>query len=582
MKILKYITAVFALLFVTVSCEKEVSNPVLENTDYRVYFYGSGENAYNVAKEGFDVMLGESLEIKLMASPSDGTDVKWVLKSDESVINKTFSYTFAPEAEGLQTTWFVSSRTGGFTDTVTFNFRGVTDGIIRDAKSEMAVWQNFEYPQGEINGSFTAEFDMVAEKNNTNCITGFQHGESSGFGDLSAIVRFTTAGNFDARNGGAYAFDNEVKYSAGLSYHFRMEVNTIDMKYDVFITDADGLETQLADDYGFRKQVSSLSHWSVVADNWATPAENQGYHTIANMEISNVVQNRLPVFADVSDVTMEEGQKQVVTVRATDPLGGVVSLSASDDLPRFIKFIDNSNGSANLEIEPYFACGGCDVGTHKVTIIGNNSEGESEITFNVVVTPLQEISIEVDVADATIFELGATETNPNHTSVDIGAADYGTASQMNAVMPFALPTIPAGKVLVGAYLKVTVEFNNGSWGAKPSYDVTALDARTAADVLHTDFYKGAYGGDASSTPIQEGFYADGDPLGEYIINDSGAKNMAKFINDQLDNGATPGQFIFLRVNSSVDNPTWVQSKISSYETADASKRAQLVLLFKSI
>ena len=283
MKILKYITAVFALLFVIASCEKEVTNPVLEDTDYRVYFYGSGENAYNVAREGFDVMLGESLEVKLMNSPSESTQIKWVLASDSSLINETLNYTFAPEAEGLQKTWFVSTLSSGTTDTVTFNFRGVTDGIVRDAKSEMAVWQNFEYPQGIINGSFTAEFDMVAEKNNTNCITGFQSGEAGGFGDLSAIVRFTTAGNFDARNGGSYTFDNEVKYSAGLNYHFRMEVDALNMKYDVFITDADGLETQLADDFAFRKQVSDLSHWSVIADAWQTAPENQGYHTVANI-----------------------------------------------------------------------------------------------------------------------------------------------------------------------------------------------------------------------------------------------------------------------------------------------------------
>ncbi len=580
MKILKYITAVFALLFVIASCEKEVANPELTDTDYRVYFWGSGENAYNVAREGFDVMLGESLEIKLMNTPSDGTDIKWVLASDSSLINKTFNYTFAPEEEGLQKTWFVSSRSSGFTDTVTFNFRGVTDGIVRDAKSEMAVWQNFEYPQGVINGSFTAEFDMVAEKNNTNCITGFQQGEAAAFGDLSAIVRFTTAGNFDARNGGAYDFDNVINYSAGLTYHVRMEVDAMNMKYDVFITDADGLETQLADDYGFRKQVSNLSHWSVVADNWDTPAENQGYHTISNMDITNAVQNIRPIISPVEDVTMEEGGSEIVTIRAKDPLGGIATLTAGDDLPRFAKFVDNENGSATIVMEPYFACGGCDVGTHTISYTATNSEGETEGSFNVTVNPLENITITVDIADATIFESGTTQLNPNHTSIDIGAADYGTATQMNAVMPFALPAIPEGKEIVAAYLKVNVEFNNASWGAKPSYDVYALDARDTPEVLYTDFYKGAYDEDASATAMQQGFYADGDPLGEYVMSSGSAENMADFITQQFENGATAGQFVFLRINSSVDNPTWVQSKISSYETSNADNRSELVLILK--
>ena len=582
MKILKYITAVFALLFVASSCEKEVTNPVIEDTDYRVYFYGSGENAYNVAREGFDIMLGESLEVKLMTNRAEEVKVKWVESSDSTLINETLDYTFAPTVEGLQKKWFVSTLPSGLTDTVVFNFRGVTDGIVRDAVSEMAVWQNFEYPQGVINGSFTAEFDMVAEKNNTNCITGFQSGEAAGFGDLSAILRFTTAGNFDARNGGSYTFDNEVKYSAGLTYHVRMEINSLEMMYDVFITDADGNETQLADDYAFRKQVSTLSHWSVIADAWQTAPENQGSHTISNMEISNVKQNVNPIFSPIDDIVMEEGDKTSITVRAKDPSGGVVSLTAGDDLPRFIKFIDNGNGSASLDIEPYFACGGCDVGTHVVTIFAKNAEGTSETSFSVTVAPLEEISVVVDIADATIFESGSTQLNPNHTSIDIGAANYGTPTQMNAVMPFALPTIPEGKVLVAAYLKVSVEFNNASWGAKPSYDVYALDARTSSEVLYTDFYKGTYGGDDSATAIQEGFYADGDPLGEYIVSNGAAKDMASFINQQFENAVTPGQFVFLRVNSSVDNPTWVQSKISAYETSDEANRSQLVLLLKSI
>ena len=579
MKILKYITAVFALLFVIASCEKEVTNPVLEDSDYRVYFYGSGENAYNVAREGFDVLLGTSLEIKLMNSPTQDTQIKWVLASDSSLINETFDYTFAPEVEGLQKTWFVSSRSSGFTDTVTFNFRGVTDGVIKDATSEMNAWKNFEYPDGSINGSFTAEFDMVADKNNTNCITGFLNGvpaNGDDFGALSAIIRFTTNGNFDARNGDAYSYVNEIKYSAGLVYHVRMEINAIDMEYDVFITNADGDEVQLADKYGFRKKVSTLDHWNIIAKD---AGENSGTHTISNMQLSNIVQNTLPVFGDVDDVDVAEGSKVVTVVKAKDPLGGKI-IFTTENLPRFAKFVDNGNGSAQFTFEPYTNCGGCDLGSYDIKIIATSDSGVSEENMKVSVTPdlSDVINVEVDVADATIFESGSTETNPVWTSIDFGAANYGTSTQMNAVMPFALPTIPAGKRIKAAYLKVFVQETNLFTGA--SMDVYSFTPRATPDVLRSDFYLGSYGGDTSADAIQEGLLVKGSSVGNYSLSDEAAIAFGGVLEGYYSNGAIAGEFVFLRVSPSANSTDWSQAKISAYETADAADRSQLVIVLE--
>lgn len=153
MKILKYITAVFALIFAMASCEKEVENPVLNDSDYRVYFYGSGENIYNVAREGYDVYVGDSVQFNLMNSPTENTEVKWVDSRDTTIINRTFNYTYKPTEVGSQKTWFVSSRPSGFTDTVVFNLNGVFNGA--DLELDEADWT---LAKKRVDGTFNPAF----------------------------------------------------------------------------------------------------------------------------------------------------------------------------------------------------------------------------------------------------------------------------------------------------------------------------------------------------------------------------------------------------------------------------------------
>jgi hypothetical protein len=343
----------------------------------------------------------------------------------------------------------------------------------------------------------------------------------------------------------------------------------------------DGKETQLADDYAFRKQVSNLSHWSVIADNWQTPPENQGSHSVSNMDIKNVKQNVRPVFGDLNDVVIKEGSMQEITIRAKDPLGGIAVITA-ENLPRFAELEDKGNGSAILTLKPYSNCGGCDLGSYDIKLLATNSDGPTEEIMNVTVTPLVEetIDIVVDPADATIFESGDVQVNPSHTSIDIGSADYGTPTQMNAVMPFELPVIPNGKKVKAAYLRVVTEFNN-PW-VDVNFDVYALDARATSEVLYSDFYKGSYDADANATAIQEALFKKDSSLGEYKLNDASAVTLADFIMQQYANGASAGQFVFLRVNANRDLPTWAQAKISAYETADETNRAKLVLVLEDI
>lgn len=104
---------------------------------------------------------------------------------------------------------------------------------------------------------------------------------------------------------------------------------------------------------------------------------------------------------------------------------------------------------------------------------------------------------------------------------------------------------------------------NNSW-VPVEYDVYALVARATAEVLPTDFYVGDCDADTNATAIQKGFIKNGDPLGEYTMDDASGIDLANFMNDQYANGATAGQFIFVRIGSNKnDMPTWAHLQFDS-------------------
>ena len=92
---------------------------------------------------------------------------------------------------------------------------------------------------------------------------------ASAYSDLGPIVHFATTGNIEVRNGGAYAADSPLPYSAGTVYHLRLEVSLSEHQYSVFVTPHGGSEIALATHYAFRSEqstVASLGYWDTYAE----------------------------------------------------------------------------------------------------------------------------------------------------------------------------------------------------------------------------------------------------------------------------------------------------------------------------
>lgn len=565
MKLNKYITWVFGiLLLAVVSCSNEdASNPVLTDTDLKVYFWGEGDNVTGIAWEGYDVLIGETLDLQLQVSPKDGTTVKWIDDETGEILSDNLEFTYAPTQEESKRVNFIATRPSGYEEIVVFNFRGNLDGYT----SKINEWQSVLIPQGTQTGTFTVEFDMIPSKDIMNGVVGVLDGIASTYSNNSCIVRLNPSGKIDAYNDTGYEANNELEYHAGVTYHIKMDIDAVNMSYDIYANEQGGDVVEIGKDFKFRNKITHLDYWSMVADNFNLA--DPGTHRVLNMEITTHTQNQAPVFLDVEDVELAEGNVLEVDIEAVDPLGGTMVLEATN-LPRFANFVDLGYGKGKITFSPYDNCGGCDLGLYDINIVATNSAESSNLNFTVeVVDPNAAFDIKVDLADATIWGNGAldatwTQLFGGHVATGVGGDDH-----VVGVMPFALPNVPAGKRVKSAVLTVNVVANN-SW-ISVEYDVYAIDARATSEVLASDFFLGDFDTDPNATGIQKGFIKNGDAIGEFVMDDTSGEALATFMNNQYQNGATAGQFLFLRISANRnDMDTWAHLQFDSGEVTDTA------------
>ena len=123
-----------------------------------------------------------------------------------------------------------------------------------------ADWSTVDLGSGHT-GNQVIEFTIrPLEDNQDGAIyyTG-QNSLLSAWGHAPIAVRLTPSGYFDARNGGAFAATNQIKYEANKTYKVRLEVNVTSKIYNVYITDDTGKEQILAAGFVFRTGAETVT-----------------------------------------------------------------------------------------------------------------------------------------------------------------------------------------------------------------------------------------------------------------------------------------------------------------------------------
>ena len=123
--------------------------------------------------------------------------------------------------------------------------------------SSTGPWVNTAF--AAQNNLFTAEFDATPSARPLDAVVGLSAGAQTAFTGLAAAVRFNTAGNIDARNGGNYTALATVPYGANQTYHFRLAVNVAARRYSIWVRPPGAGEQLLGLDFAFRSEQSGVT-----------------------------------------------------------------------------------------------------------------------------------------------------------------------------------------------------------------------------------------------------------------------------------------------------------------------------------
>ena len=89
-------------------------------------------------------------------------------------------------------------------------------------------------------GTFTLQMNAKPLQTNQSVIFGLSNGAAGAVTDMAVAIRFNSAGVIDVRNGGSWNRTTAVRYKANITYAFRVEIDVVTGKFDVFVTPAGG------------------------------------------------------------------------------------------------------------------------------------------------------------------------------------------------------------------------------------------------------------------------------------------------------------------------------------------------------
>ena len=265
--------------------------------------------------------------------------------------------------------------TGSATITATSEGKSGTAALTITAANcvtSAGAWQN--RTMASQTGAFEAQFDATASAANTDGSVGFSNGPAADWTNLATIVRFNPTGTIDARNGEVYAAASAIPYTAGTSYHFRLDIDIASHSYTAYVTPAGGTEQLLGTAFAFRTEqaaVSALNNLGVYA--------SVGGATVCNVGVAPWTP---PPPAAVASVTVSPAAASV-SVGATLQLTATLK-DGSGNVLTGRSVIWASNTPAVAPASGSGLVTGLVVGTATVTATSGGQSGSAAVT----VTPM--------------------------------------------------------------------------------------------------------------------------------------------------------------------------------------------------
>ncbi|WP_206109286.1 hypothetical protein [Paenibacillus sp. HB172176] len=207
-----------------------------------------------------------------------------------------------------------------------------------------AVWtstSSFQsFSLGSSNtGTVTAEFDVKPLGTGIDGVIGYAASSSTAYSQLNMLIQLNPDGNFYVRNGGSYAKDAAVAYTANTTYHVKMvaHLSSSPQKYDVWVG-----STKIAADYAFRTgapAISNLGYVSIIHDS------GSGF-TVDNHTVTTTATSGFPidVYTDAQNFSFTGGNGGIGAVVAGEGVAGssAIKYTGLADIWEKIEMLDYS------------------------------------------------------------------------------------------------------------------------------------------------------------------------------------------------------------------------------------------------
>ncbi|WP_338868369.1 glucuronyl hydrolase [Myxococcus stipitatus] len=121
-------------------------------------------------------------------------------------------------------------------------------------------------------GTVTTEFDVTPALSPMDGVIGYADTSTTitSFSSSAMLIRLSTDGRFDVRDGGGYAALTTVPYAANTTYHVRMVTNLDTKRYSVWVRPPGRAEIQIASNSAFRSNAPLTDDMGKVSLNGST------------------------------------------------------------------------------------------------------------------------------------------------------------------------------------------------------------------------------------------------------------------------------------------------------------------------
>ncbi|MGI8952116.1 MAG: fibronectin type III domain-containing protein [Chitinophagaceae bacterium] len=119
------------------------------------------------------------------------------------------------------------------------------------------------------------------------------------------------------------------------------------------------------------------------------------YSNIADI----ITTDKIPKIASINNVVIKNNQQLIVNVTAMDDVSDHINLTATN-LPSFVTFVDNGNGTGAININPIIGTTGI---YQNITVTAtDNSDSSSSASFDITVTDKDAASVYLNFSDGTL------------------------------------------------------------------------------------------------------------------------------------------------------------------------------------